>query len=247
MASNNYLSKIAPYALMIEKHATPLDIPADVMGNIIFKESSGNPRCFRQEATDASYGLSQILYKNAVKLGFTGRPEELFDPELSIMYGIKWLKTYRDALWPLFSKDTSELDKWKVITSSYNQGILYYRETLAVLNSKHVSTSWINVLNYITQADSNTFSNHKMPWKAMAKHYGPAVTGTPAPGTALVEGRWVNTDKTIQLAMTNLRTTAVIAMIMVGVILSVMSYRYLKGNREINITLTEKEVSNGKV
>jgi len=52
----------------------------------IMVESMGNAYAFRYEPriNDASYGLGQTLYGTARLLGFEGRPEELYVPEVSI-------------------------------------------------------------------------------------------------------------------------------------------------------------------
>jgi soluble lytic murein transglycosylase-like protein len=72
-------------------------------------ESSGKPDAYRFEpaywerycakhkvfkhgdpkAIAASYGLMQVMYPTAYSLGFRGDPAELFDPQQSLLYGVR--------------------------------------------------------------------------------------------------------------------------------------------------------------
>lgn len=62
---------------------------------MIAVESSFNPKAYRLEAkiNDASRGLMQILLRTARGVGFTGQPDELFDPKTNITYGVKFLSS----------------------------------------------------------------------------------------------------------------------------------------------------------
>ena len=62
---------------------------------IIAVESSFNPKAYRVEAkiNDASRGLMQILLRTAQGVGFSGAPDELFDPKTNITYGVKFLSS----------------------------------------------------------------------------------------------------------------------------------------------------------
>ena len=62
-------------------------------------ESNFDPNAVRHEpyvahigGPDASYGLMQTLYSTARELGYTGTPEGLFNPGVSIEYGTRYLK-----------------------------------------------------------------------------------------------------------------------------------------------------------
>lgn len=66
---------------------------------VIRAESNFNPNAYRREpfvqhlgGPDASYGLMQTLYTTAQELGYTGTPEGLFHPGVSIEYGTRYLK-----------------------------------------------------------------------------------------------------------------------------------------------------------
>lgn len=60
---------------------------------IIGVESGFNPRAYRAEVAigDASRGLMQLLLRTARAAGFTGSPEQLFDPATNITYGVRYL------------------------------------------------------------------------------------------------------------------------------------------------------------
>lgn len=66
--------------------------PALIKG-IIAAESEFNPRAYRDEPAihDGSYGLMQLLYSTANRLGYTGSTVGLFDPTLNIRLGTRFL------------------------------------------------------------------------------------------------------------------------------------------------------------
>jgi len=80
----------------------------------VLVESSGDPNAFRYEPAffktyikgnpnakaarygplaACSYGPLQIMLETAVELGFTGRPEDLFVPEIGTEFGAKYLSS----------------------------------------------------------------------------------------------------------------------------------------------------------
>ena len=74
------------YGELIEKVAKKYDLDPQLIFATIMTESEGNPQAYRFEPHlgDASYGLGQILYSTAVSLGFTGKPEDIYRPEIAI-------------------------------------------------------------------------------------------------------------------------------------------------------------------
>ena len=68
-------------------------VPFELLAAVAQVESAWNPRAYRYEPAlqEASYGLCQTLYSTARGLGFTGKPEELFDPRTSLTYGARYL------------------------------------------------------------------------------------------------------------------------------------------------------------
>jgi hypothetical protein len=67
--------------------------PLSVLKGFFALESQFNPKSYRAEPeiNDASYGIAQILFKTAQKLGYSGTPEGLYDPYTSAKYGAKFL------------------------------------------------------------------------------------------------------------------------------------------------------------
>src|SRR4030042_291430 len=88
-------------------------IPDGLTLATIETESSFSPDAIREEPAinDASRGLMQILYGTAKQVGFTGNPDDLFDPEINIRFGTAyqaWLyKRYGD---------------WNAVIHAYNEG-----------------------------------------------------------------------------------------------------------------------------
>lgn len=99
------------YRKEIEAAALTHAIDPDLLEALVLTESSGQTDAFRFEAgffqlylkdkplyakenprrVSSSYGLCQIMYPVAVELGYTGAPEGLFAPEMSLNYGAKKL------------------------------------------------------------------------------------------------------------------------------------------------------------
>lgn len=103
-----------------QKHGVP--VPAIIA--TISTESSGNPEAYRYEPEyynryikdgpdwknnpyysfpkriSASYGLMQILYTTANRVGFRGKPEDLYDPASNIDAGTTYIASQRnDHFW----------------------------------------------------------------------------------------------------------------------------------------------------
>ena len=79
---------LAPFEALIEKYASQFRIPPDWIRAIILTESSGNPNA---KGPTGDYGLMQITVPTARALGFTGHPDELFNPEINIWLGARLL------------------------------------------------------------------------------------------------------------------------------------------------------------
>ena len=83
---------LAPFAKLILKYAFQFGVDPPVIRAVILTESSGDPNA--KGPTD-DYGLMQITLRTAKRLGFTGTPEELLDPETNIRLGVKLLADIR--------------------------------------------------------------------------------------------------------------------------------------------------------
>lgn len=70
------------------------NIPVSTLKGFAAMESAFNPKAYRLEASinDASYGLMQILNRTAQGVGFTGTPDQLYDPLTNVRYGAKFLQ-----------------------------------------------------------------------------------------------------------------------------------------------------------
>lgn len=91
----------------------------DVMA-VIEIESSFRPGAYRAEPhlNDGSRGLMQILLSSARDRGFGGAPDDLFEPETNIRFGMRHLKWSHDFLSQRLG-DVS-LSAW---IGSYNAGV----------------------------------------------------------------------------------------------------------------------------
>jgi len=81
------------YGAHVRKHAETYNIPAELLLAVAWRESRGKERAYREEPRlkDASYGLCQILCSTARDLGFQGECHKLFDPDLNLRLGAKYL------------------------------------------------------------------------------------------------------------------------------------------------------------
>ncbi|WP_196259769.1 lytic transglycosylase domain-containing protein [Pelagibacterium limicola] len=74
--------------LLIQYYAQHYEVPVELVRRVVNRESTFNPR-----ARNGPYwGLMQILPATARTMGFTGKPEDLLDPETNLIYGVKYLR-----------------------------------------------------------------------------------------------------------------------------------------------------------
>ncbi|MBX3456710.1 transglycosylase SLT domain-containing protein, partial [Ferrovibrio sp.] len=95
--------------------------PALIMG-MIATESSYRPNAYRYEARlgEASYGLMQVLESTARDRGMVGSPEQMYDPEIGIRFGMRQLKWSYDYLAARIGPPSREQ-----LLSAYNAGVGY--------------------------------------------------------------------------------------------------------------------------
>ena len=92
------------YGYWIKQAAGKYNLDPALIFATIMLESGGNTYAIRYEPqiNDASYGLGQILYGTARSMGFTGAPEQLYDPLINIdliaRYHRQNLDTYGEEL-----------------------------------------------------------------------------------------------------------------------------------------------------
>ena len=98
----------------VDVAAAKYALSPELLAAQVLVESSGDPNAFRYERAffdtyirdsvkakavrygplaACSYGLLQIMLETAVEFGFTGRPEDLFVPEIGLEYGAKYLSS----------------------------------------------------------------------------------------------------------------------------------------------------------
>ena len=104
---------ISNYHPIIKHASAKYGVPERIIISVILQESQGNPRAYRYESNvnDASRGLMQILYRTAVGLGYQGSPDGLFNPEINIDLGTKYLRQNYDRY-----------GSWPFAVAGYNSG-----------------------------------------------------------------------------------------------------------------------------
>jgi hypothetical protein len=100
-------------------------------------ESDFDPEAFRQEPSGvASYGLMQVLDTTASGLGLTGDPEQMFDPETGIFYGLKYAAQGWNFLTTHLGRSPT-LTEW---CEGYNEG---YGAVAQGRRDLHYSDKWL--------------------------------------------------------------------------------------------------------
>lgn len=98
---------------LITAAASRYNVPAVWVYGVIGAESDWNPDAYRSTSPrDTSWGLMQLTLPTAQALGFTGDPNELFDPETNIDLGTKLLGQLRARYG----------DDVQAVYSAYNSG-----------------------------------------------------------------------------------------------------------------------------
>lgn len=106
------LPATSPVDDLIHQVANNYGLAYDLLRAQVFLESSFDPNAFRYEIgyfqryvkdksvagskygplAACSYGLLQILLETALEQGFDGRPEQLFQPQVGLAWGAKYLR-----------------------------------------------------------------------------------------------------------------------------------------------------------
>ena len=108
------------YGVFIKASARKYHLDPRLIFATIMTETNGNPLSYRFEPqlNDASYGLGQLLYTTAQSLGFTGQPEELYDPSINIDFIARYYKRLLDEYGTLTAE---QLVRGYNAGSPYNQ------------------------------------------------------------------------------------------------------------------------------
>lgn len=103
---------MTPYRATVERIAGGHGLDPNLVEAVVIAESSGYTDAFRFEPgfyrrylesnpeyanqnprrVSSSYGLCQVMYTTAQQYGFSGKPEELFVPEVGLQYGCLHLR-----------------------------------------------------------------------------------------------------------------------------------------------------------
>lgn len=110
-----------PFADLLHQTSNVYQLPYDLLVAQVQIESAFDPNAFRYEPAyfdhyirgksadqvrgapygplaACSYGLLQILLETALEIGYTDRPERLFDPRVGLAWGAKYLSRLWDGL-----------------------------------------------------------------------------------------------------------------------------------------------------
>lgn len=87
-------ARSAPLRHMVRDHARSAGLPVELVTAVVQVESNFDPR-----ATNAgSFGLMQLQQQTAKRLGYSGSPEGLLDPQVNLELGVRYLaQAYRLA------------------------------------------------------------------------------------------------------------------------------------------------------
>jgi soluble lytic murein transglycosylase-like protein len=80
------------YDTLIDASSLANGVPFAWIKAVIATESGFDTQAYRDEGWDQSYGLMQLLYSTAKKLGFSGDAVNLYDPAINISLGARLLK-----------------------------------------------------------------------------------------------------------------------------------------------------------
>jgi len=165
------VSSFSPYVAIVSKYSNEFNVPVNIINAIILQESGGNPKAFNPTNGENSRGLMQIseaLAKGTFSFGFFDL-STLFQPDVNIKHGAKYLSQLRNQLSVYFDNNISDYDKWKIIVSSYNQGSAYWLKALKAMKKSKIAQTWESVSRYMPSVGTPKTTLSAMPV------YGPSV------------------------------------------------------------------------
>ena len=104
---------------LINKWADHYDVPRDLVHAQIKRESTHQPHLRH----GPYWGLMQILPQTARTMGFTGRNQDLLDPDVNLKFGVKYLR----GAWIVSGGNRKEAMGW------YARGYYYEAKRLGLL------------------------------------------------------------------------------------------------------------------
>jgi len=128
------------YGPIITQTAERYNIDPKLILATIMSESTGDSQAIRYEPriNDASYGLGQILYGTAKTMGFSGNPNELYNPNVNIDLIGKYHRRNLDIYGEKLSLDQMAI--------AYNAGNPYASPHYGYLDKIH---KWFSIINRI--------------------------------------------------------------------------------------------------
>ncbi len=108
--ATNHRSSKEEINRLISKYANKYGVPERLVHHVAHRESTYNPRAYH----NGNYGLMQIRYNTAKGMGYTGKPNGLFDAETNLKYAVKYLRN----AWIVADKNEKQAD-WLYRTGYY--------------------------------------------------------------------------------------------------------------------------------
>ena len=104
---------------LINHYADLYDVPRSLVHRVVQRESNYNPNAHPR----SYYGLMQILPQTAATMGHRGPAADLFDPDVNLRYGVKYLR----GAWLVAGGDPDAAVGW------YARGYYYEAKRLGLL------------------------------------------------------------------------------------------------------------------
>ena len=223
-------NRVLKFATIIQKYSKQFNVPENVICKVIIQESGGNIKAWNPQSNENSRGLMQMSEATARGYGFNeSNFDDLYDPDTNIKYGVRLLSDNRNALSKAFDKNISEVDKWKVIVSTYNQGTKYYSLALKKFLLQNRKQNWNDLV-----AQMKIDGLPKFTLQAI-DHYGPVVMNGLVDADTTVNGRFTTNstallDQALKAVEENPWLYALPAIAMLG-LMGYVAINSKKGNK----------------
>lgn len=173
--SLNLKPQVSQFHSIIDKYSKKYKVPYDVIYNTIVHESNGDPKAFNPMNNENSRGLMQISQPTALTSPLNIPLiliDRLYEPDFNIEHGTKYLAYVRDFLKPYY-KGKDEKLFWLIISSSYNQGMGYYKKALEYINENGEPLNW----EHIKYRVLNPVGSTRRPWPENVEKYAQRIVG----------------------------------------------------------------------
>ena len=152
-------SDLARATPTLDTWVTLYRLPRAVVFGLVAMESNFKPNAIRQEPkiNDASYGLTQILYRTAQGLGYRGTTTGLFVPDTNVQYGLLYLRQMLDrvgAVDKALSAYNGGLFSGTIHNQSYVDGVL--------ARAEYFNAAWAPVV--LPDQVVTDSANEGLPW-----------------------------------------------------------------------------------